>query len=136
METDNVPKLAFSAEADDGLNSKSGFLSHSRTNSRISSSRGLIKDPAVFVRRVGDAANDILRCLEALRGDDLDVNRETYIADHVSDRNALLMTVLRRRLDDQEVDVTVLRHLACRGRSEQNNPVRLRHGQHTADDFV
>jgi hypothetical protein len=32
----------------------------------LSSSGGLIEDPAVLVRRVGDAADDVLRCLEPL----------------------------------------------------------------------
>src|ERR1017187_7003721 len=118
------------------LKSRSAFLIHSPTSSRISSSGGLIEDPAVFVRRVGDAADDVLRCLEPFRRDDLDVNREADIANRVGDRNALLMAVLRSRLDDQDVDITVLRHLARRGRPEQNDPVRLRHGQHAADDFV
>ena len=66
----------------------------------------------------------------------LDINREADIADRVRDGNALLVTILWRRLDDQDVDVAVLGHLARCGRPKQNDPVRPRHDQYAADDFA
>ena len=76
------------------LKSRSAFLIHSATSRRISSSGGLIENPAVFVRRIGDPADDVLGGLEPFRGDDDHVHRILDVPDGICDPEPLFMPVL------------------------------------------
>src|SRR5450432_2937675 len=78
---------------------RSALAIQSPARRRISASRPrgsrllLIEDPAVLVGRIGDAADDVLRGLEAFGGDDLHIDREVDVTNCVLDGDALLVAV-------------------------------------------
>src|ERR1035441_10314985 len=116
--------------------SKSALRSQSRTKSRSSPSRDFIKDPAVLVCGVRNPAKNILRRFEALRVDDDDIHGKGDVADRATDLDAFLVPVRGFRLNDEQVDIAVARHLpGCCG-TEENDTVRVRHSQDAAHDFA
>jgi len=82
------------------------------------------------VRRVSDAADDVLGRLEPLRGDDLDVNREADIAYRVGDGNALLVAGSLRPARRSGGRCRCPSSSGPSRPTKQNDPVRLRHSQH------
>ena len=61
VKPNNLPELGIGTETDGRLEIQIRLLIHSRTSNRTDSSGGHIEDPAVFVRWVSDAADDVLR---------------------------------------------------------------------------
>src|SRR5438034_7344157 len=83
------------------------FSSHCRTKWRSATSGSFIEDTPVLVGRVSDPSDDVLRFLEALAGDDDDVDGILHVSQRAPDPDATVAGVGRVRFHYQQVEVAV-----------------------------
>src|SRR5438105_10859206 len=115
--------------------SSSAFAIHCATSSRTISSSGFIDHFAVLACRVGEAADDILRLLEALGRHHDDIEGVAEPAQGVVKAHALIADIGGLPFEDQKIDVAVAGHAPGSCRTEENDAIRLRDAQDAPDDL-
>src|SRR2546425_2358782 len=111
------------------------FDSHSRTNSDLTSSGDFIDHLAVFMRRIGDAADDVLCFLKSLRWHDNYVEGEAQTRKSATNPIRHFPKISPIVFEDEKVNVAVACHRAGRCRTKHNNEIGLRDLQNALHDL-
>src|SRR5712692_5243391 len=111
------------------------FDSHSRTNSDFTSSGDFIDHLAVFMRRIGDAADDVLCFLKSLRWHDDYVEGEAQTRKSATNPIRHFPKMSQAASVAEKLNVAVACHRSGRCRTKHDNAIGLRNLQNALNDL-